>query len=274
MAEVIEAGEVASEVITTPSEPVATPVEPSEPAAQPGEVQKVEDLPPWQKALISKEKNERKAAEAERDETRRQLAQLTETVARLTAPKAPDTKPEPRPEQYDSDDAYRDAVTDWKADKKAADILATRQAEDAQRKEQQDIADERVRYAGSVTNAKAKYQDFEEVAASPSLPIPPSVAREILRSSNPAEVQYWLGKNVAEAARIASLPPPLIAREIGRIEGRLEAPVPAKPPAVSKAPPPVQPVGAANQVEKNLYTMSAAEIYDELQRESAQKRRR
>ena len=71
----------------------------------------------------------------------------------------------------------------------------------------------------------------------------------ILDSPSGPEIAYYLAVNREDAARIAQLPVHLAALEMGRIEGRLsaskEAPK-AKAPVVTRAPPPVPVVDAAD----------------------------
>lgn len=85
---------------------------------------------------------------------------------------------------------------------------------------------------------RERYADYDIVAKNPSLPVTSEMAEVILESEAGPELAYHLGKNPAEAARIARLNPRLQAAELGKLEARLTAPKP-----VAKQPPqPVQPV--------------------------------
>ncbi len=85
---------------------------------------------------------------------------------------------------------------------------------------------------------RERYADYDIVAKNPSLPITNEMAEVILESDAGPELAYHLGKNPAEAARIARLNPRLQAAELGKLEVRLTAPKPA-----AKQPPqPIQPV--------------------------------
>lgn len=70
------------------------------------------------------------------------------------------------------------------------------------------------------------------------------MAKVIKSSEIGAEVAYYLAENVEKSVEISRLPAHLQAREIGRIEARLEA-AKAAPPPVSKAPPPAPKLDAA-----------------------------
>ena len=65
--------------------------------------------------------------------------------------------------------------------------------------------------------------DFEAVAHNPDLTITPVMADAIRESHRGAEIAYYLGKNPAEAAKIASLPPVSQAMAIAHLEARLGA---------------------------------------------------
>ena len=60
--------------------------------------------------------------------------------------------------------------------------------------------------------------DFDAVVHNPNLTVTPVMADAIRESGRGAEIAYFLGKNPAEAARIASLPPVSQATAIARLE--------------------------------------------------------
>lgn len=85
---------------------------------------------------------------------------------------------------------------------------------------------------------KATTPDYEARVFDPSLPISKTMAEVIAESELGPQVAYYLASNREVAARIAQLPERAAARELGRIEARLETPKPTPQPVVSKAPPP------------------------------------
>ena len=89
---------------------------------------------------------------------------------------------------------------------------------------------------------RAKYDDFEQVAYNPNLPITTVMAQTIQASDIGPEVAYHLGANPKEAERISRLSPILQAKEIGKIEAQLAANPPVK--KTSNAPAPISPVSA------------------------------
>lgn len=118
---------------------------------------------------------------------------------------------------------------------KAAEIVAQRDAA----KQQAQIMEA---YAESEEKVRDKYDDFDQVARNPNVPITEVMAEAIYASEVGPEVAYYLGSNVKEASRISRLSPFLQAKEIGKIEAKLAADPPVK--KTSNAPAPITPVTA------------------------------
>ena len=153
----------------------------------------------------------------EREQSRR--AQPAPTPAEL-----------PPVENFDSVDAYAEAL----AERKAEELLARRELE----RQQMDFLDA---YHDREEDARSKYDDFEQVAYNPKLPISTAMAETIQASDIGPDIAYYLGSNPKEAARIAALKSPILqAKEIGKIEAKM-----ASEPVLKKttsAPPPIAPI--------------------------------
>jgi hypothetical protein len=136
----------------------------------------------------------------------------------------------PPPEQFDSVDAYADAL----AARKAEELLAKRELE----RQRMDLLEA---YHDREEEARGKYDDFEQVAYNPKLPISNAMAETIQASDIGPDIAYYLGSNPKEAARIAALNSPMLqAKEIGKIEAKI-----ASEPVLKKttsAPPPIAPI--------------------------------
>jgi hypothetical protein len=135
------------------------------------------------------------------------------------------------PEQFETYEDYADAL----AERKAQEMLARREAEQQQRAYLE-------AYHDREEVARDKYDDFEQVAYNPNLPVTEAMARAIQASEIGPDVLYHLGSSPSEAARISRLDPILQAREIGKIEARLAAEPLVK--KTSNAPAPIAPVTA------------------------------
>ena len=136
-----------------------------------------------------------------------------------------------RPADYASPEEYTRAVASQAVREVGADMMA-RQAAQAQ-----EIAAKAAKQAWDEATAdfRAKVPDFDAVAHNPDLPITAVMADAIRESPRGGEIAYYLGKNPAEAAQIAALPPFSQATAIARLEGRIGAGFAS----VSRAPQPV-----------------------------------
>lgn len=147
--------------------------------------------------------------------------------------------PPPKESDYASYDEFQAALTAFqyrqanKSEKEQdlKDLNAEREA--ASRESQQALADIYTERASAFAEA---VPDFYQKTTDPTLPITDEMARQIQASDQGPEVAYYLASNRAEAARLAKLSGADVAREIGRIEGRLTQPTPKR---VSSAPEPI-----------------------------------
>ncbi|MGA7329694.1 MAG: hypothetical protein WBX25_35740 [Rhodomicrobium sp.] len=134
-----------------------------------------------------------------------------------------------RPQDYRAPEDYTRAVAEQAVREVGADMLARQAAQELAAKAAQDA------WAESTSEFRQKVPDFDAIAHNPNLTVTPIMADAIRESSRGAEIAYYLGKNPAEAAQIAGLPPVSQATAIARLEGRLSA----STNSVSRAPHPV-----------------------------------
>ena len=134
-------------------------------------------------------------------------------------------------DQFESPEAYADAL----AYQKAEELLAKREAA-----KQQSQALES--YQELEEAARDKYDDFVQVAYNPKLPITNVMAETIQSSDIGPELAYYLGSNPKDAERISRMAPLAQAKEIGKIEAKLAAEPPVK--RSTSAPTPISPVTA------------------------------
>jgi len=171
-------------------------------------------------AIVSK-----RLAREQRKWEREQAQRLAEQQARTPA------APPPAPDDFDSAQQYAEAL----AEQKARELLAQREAA----AQQAAILES---YKDREEEARDRYEDFEQVAYNPNLPVTDVMAQAIQASDIGPEVIYYLGSNPKEAGRISKLPPVLQAKEIGKIEVNLTTNPPVK--KTSTAPAPLAPVTA------------------------------
>ena len=156
----------------------------------------------------------------ERDQAQRQSEQQTLRAA-----------PAATADQFESTEAYADAL----AYQKAEELIAKREAA----KQQSQVLES---YHDLEEEARAKYDDFEQVAYNPKLPITNVMAETIQSSDVGPELAYYLGSNPKEADRISRMSPLSQAKEIGKIEAKLASDPPVR--KTTSAPSPISPVTA------------------------------
>jgi hypothetical protein len=224
------------DVTATPAPEVATPED------KPAEATKTftqEELD----AIVSK-----RLAREQRKWEREQATRQTPKPAPVTAAEPPSA------DQFQSPEAYAEAL----AERKAEELLRQREFE----RQRFEILDA---YHEKEEEVRAKYDDFEQVAYNPNLPITPVMAESIQASDIGPEVAYFLGANPKEAERISRLQPFLQAKEIGKIEAKLAANPPVK--KTTNAPAPISPVTAKSSGQpaydttdpRSIKTMSTSE---------------
>lgn len=167
----------------------------------------------------------KRLAREQRKWEREQAARAAETQARKAPVEIPPI------EQFASPEEYADLL----AERKAEELLARRE----QARAQSEIIES---YHDKEEEARNKYDDFEQVAYNPKLPITNEMAQTIQSSDVGPDMAYYLGSNPKEAERISRLSPLQQAKELGKIEAKLaESPVVKK---TSSAPAPIAPITA------------------------------
>ncbi|PWT71031.1 MAG: hypothetical protein C5B60_11435 [Chloroflexi bacterium] len=182
---------------------------------------------------------------------RQQLATAQQPRPPQPAAQAPPTPPKPaeapgkpKLQDFQTLEAYQEALTDWKLDQREAQRKAEAEmaaARDAEQKLQ-------TAWSSSETTARTAHPDYDEVIQSVAAPAGPGVlaARQaMLEDEAGAEILYYLGTHSEELQRIAAMQPVSAIREIGKLSAML-APSPAaersKPRTVSSAPRPPAPL--------------------------------
>ena len=150
-------------------------------------------------------------------------------------------------DQFESPEAYAEAM----AYQKAEELIAKREAA----KQQSAVLES---YQEREEQARDKYDDFEQVAYNPKLPITNVMAETIQSSDIGPELAYYLGSNPKEADRISRMTPLGQAKEIGKIEAKLAASPPVK--KTTSAPAPISPVTARSAGATTLDTTDPRSI--------------
>ncbi len=214
-----------------------------------------------------------KEAAARADAAERELQAIRDREAEAARQEQArrDAAPRPRREEFDDPDAYDQALITWtenKAKREGAESERAKYQAEAAARESASIRDV---FATRVAEFKAIAPDFEQVAYAKDLPMTDVMALTIQRMENGPAVAYHLGQNTAVAAKLAQMAPAAQLFELGRLSATVAT---QKAAAVSKAPPPIEPVGSRSGASKDISAMTGDEYYEyrEAQRAAARKR--
>lgn len=189
--------------------------------------------------------------------------------------KAPSTG-KPSPDDFDTHAEYVEALTDWKVEEKA------RALEEKTRKTALQTQQEKLLEAHTerVKSFAEKTKDFQDVLENvDDIPVSATVQELIVTSDNGPELMYELAKNRDEFERISKLSPLAAAREIGRIETKLQkasSEVETPKPKITKAPKPIEPVGSGKgTIAKTIYDPNLPFTeYERIRREQMRQKQR
>jgi len=220
--------------------------------------------------------NQRKAAETEAQQAKREAAELRARLEAMSAQAAP-VKEEPRPDRskFANDEEYIEAVAEWKADQR----LAKREQEQAEARAKAEREQLVKGWQAAQQRARAEIEDYDEVIKASDVNLPGHLHQAILESEVGPHLAYYFAKHPDEARRFAAMSPTAGLRQLGKLEDKLiedpdddTPPVKAAPsPAVekSKAPAPITPVKDGRTIDPG-----PAQSFEEYRaRRQAEKRR-
>lgn len=229
------------------------------------------ETPPEEKTLTQSEVN--KIIQKEKAKERRRAESLAEArvraeyaekrLAEVQAP--PPTQPtgEPKPNQFQDYESYIAALTDYKVDQRVSGLQRETRAQEQARAQREQATTLQQKFSATAK----KYDDFQEVALSQDVPISEPMAAAIKDSGIGGELAYYLGSNIDEAERIASLSPIGQVREMMKLEMKLSAPS-----APTRTPPPIVPNSGKATVKKDTFELPWKEFVKERAKETKARR--
>ena len=189
------------------------------------------------------------ALKIERDELLRKLKINGQPAAKSKAPAA---TPRPKMEDFEDEDAFLDALIDWRSEKK----IETRMAERDQTQTRKAGEDNRRRQAVEAATeldrqfqvGREAHEDYDEVLeAADDIEWSDRHAYAMMLTGVAGDIAYDLGKNPEAAAKLAKITNPAkISMELGKIQARIEAEVAAKPPKEADPPKGAKPAKKKN----------------------------
>lgn len=167
--------------------------------------------------------------------------------------KAADTNQPPARGNYETEEAYLDALTDHKVELK----LAKRDQQQEQVKAQETKAGS---WQSKLAAARTEIDGYDEVMNAADAPVAAHVAELIMEHDHGAKVAHHFAAHPEELAKINDMSPAKAAFEIGKLATKFEVAAadtssskPAAEKAVSKAPPPAaRTVGSGRATEAAL----------------------
>jgi hypothetical protein len=200
--------------------------------------------------------HQRKAAETEAQQAKREAAELRSRLEAVSA-RAEPVKEEPRPDRskFANDEEYIEAVAEWKADQR----LAKREHEQAEARAKAEREQLVKGWQEAQQRARAEIDDYDDVIKASDVQLPGHLHQAILESDVGPHLAYFFAKHPDEAKRYAAMSPTKALRELGRLEDRLAEDADDHQPAAkpspktevekSKAPPPITPVKDGRTVD-------------------------
>ena len=200
------------------TEPESGTEKPSEPEEQPDEDEDEDEEPEGQASRKRPGSRQRRIDKLTReiDELKRVIVGQQQPAARPPEPKPQPAEGKPKLEDFETLEAYQEALTDFKIDQRERARAHESLRQQALQHEEKLQAD----WASREKAAKKAHPDYLETIESvemPKGPIVQDLRQAILEEEHGAEVLYWLAKHPAEIKRIAGLSPHSAVREIGKI---------------------------------------------------------
>lgn len=238
------AEEVVSEEIETPEqEESATPENDGDAAANEDEGKERRNRVQKRINELTKQKGE---AQREAERLRQEKAEMEQRLRELQGA----ANPRPKADDFDSYSQYEDALVEWaKGQQDAGAEPAEQTPTPRMDPEQQEAMDA---FQNAALDAADRFPNLDQVVASaPVLSF--DVFKAATEAERAAEVLYYLGTNHDESARLSQLSGAALAREMGRLEARIESgavkltpqQAPTKP--ATSAPPPIDPVSGGSK---------------------------
>lgn len=200
---------------------------------QPSERQK-----PWYQKRIDEITAARREAERRADQL---LAMLEQTTQAQRAPQPQPAEPKPaqgRPvlEEFDSYEAFSEALADWKVEQKFAEREQRQKAETAAQAE----ARQQAEFATRIREAAARTPELMDAVNDNTLPVSPAIGDVIRSVPNGPDALMYLHQHRDEAARLYDMPPHVAAYELGRLAAGIQPPQPRR---VTQPPEPINTLG-------------------------------
>ena len=194
--------------------------------------------PEWVKKTVNR-------ATRHKYEFKTKAENLEEENAKLRAELAKkDVKPlgeRPKLDDFDSEEDFHLALSDWNYDKRRGEELSQNQENTTKSQQETAQKEHETKIDTMFDSGSAKHENFTAVVTSvPGDLFRQEVVAAIVETENSDDVAYFLANNLQEAEKISNMNGTQRAIALGQISLRLATPPPKKP---SEAPEPIKPGG-------------------------------
>jgi hypothetical protein len=144
----------------------------------------------------------------------------------------------PLREDFDNEDEFFEALTDWKVDQKFSQTAENRKA-----------AAVEASFAERQAKVEAELPDYADVVGKSEAQVAPHLGQAILESEHGPKLAYHLAQNPAVLDKLNGMSPVQALMELGLLGSRLAQPSSREP---TKAPPPVSPLKGTDTLHVDL----------------------
>ena len=175
----------------------------------------------------------------------------------------------PNPDDFDNYEDYLEANIEFRMEQRLKS-LEEKKSKEAEKSTFQKKTED---FGKKLNTFREQTPDFEEVMEEvEDIQVSKATEQLILESENGPELMYELAKSPEDLERISSLPPLMAAKEIGKIEARLQKPATNKT-KTTRAPRPLSTVRGNAKVTKDLSDPNLSQReYEEIRAKQLQKR--
>ena len=217
----------------------------------------------------------------ERDnaELRGELKAMREMQQAASSNSSTASNSRPTREQFDDEDAYLEAVVDWKLEQTTA---APADSPSAQKPSESAQTDQSAAIQQRFEDARERHDDYDEVLADSEVLVNDDVSQVLLLHQQGPELLYYLAQHPDEAEALNEVRPEILGRRVQRLASRLDKPPDAteSPPPPDKqspapsSPEPINPVsgGSTGRVERNMGELSYQDYAARRRKEQAARR--
>lgn len=182
----------------------------------------------------------------------KELREEMEALKQESKPKAKEEAIEPDPSDFEEYEEYEKALEEFKKPK----------AEPEPKEKKPSAYDKRV--AEMTEDGREEYEDFDTLVTAPDLALTQDLLNEILDTDNPSDTLYYLASNKDLTKKVSSMDAKGRAKELLKIEIKLEDKPVVPQKKVTTAPEPINPLNGGSETIRTPETANSYKEYEQL----------